>query len=115
MLNQGLKELFHRLLLLQANLETLFNLERATSFSLSNRKPDTLPQDPPCSYILQLLTVPVLREVSVPIILQRPQELALPVRSSAGQLGQTRGADLDWRRGAGGALGQEHSRVRTGL
>lgn len=44
----------------------------------------------------------------IPVILQSLQELALPVSSSAGQLGQTRGADLNRRSGAGGTLGKHH-------
>ena len=54
--------------------------------------------------IFQLLTLSALWEVPFPVILQSLQELALPVNSSAGQLGQMRGADHNWRSGAGGAL-----------
>ena len=67
-----------------------------------------LPQKNPQSYIFQLLTLSALWEVSIPVILQSLQELALPVSSSAGQLGETRGADLNWRSGAGRTLGKHH-------
>lgn len=53
-----------------------------------------------CAVILQILrfvTVSALWEVSIAVILQSLQELTLPVSGSAGQLGQTRGADLNWR------------------
>ena len=62
-----------------------------------------LPQKNPQSYIFQLLTLSALWEVSILVILQSLQELALP---EASQLGQTRGADLRGVVLAGLSLGE---------